>query len=121
MPQTVKVCGGPARRMRTWSPTAKWYLSAVPASTTTWWGVVGAFPWRRCSDDSCGFGSKDTPMVGAPPVVTGLAFGATNCAEPDTLPSAYWTPGTERTRAAIDSAIGFRTAVPAEPVKAALP
>ena len=35
MPVTVKVCGGPISRIRTCSPTWKWYLDAVPASTTT--------------------------------------------------------------------------------------
>ena len=30
IPVMVKVCGGPGRRMRTRSPTAKWYFCAVP-------------------------------------------------------------------------------------------
>ena len=74
-PEMVKVCGGPDRRTRTWSPTLKWYFWAVPSSITTWFGVVGAVPWARCSDDSCELGSKDRPNVGRPSRADGLAVG----------------------------------------------
>ena len=56
-PEMVKVCGGPCNRMRTWSPTTKWYLVAVPSSMTTWCGVVGAEPWTRRRGESCVLGS----------------------------------------------------------------
>ena len=116
----MNVWGGPSSRIRTRSPTWKWYLDAVPASTTTWWAVVGAEPWRSLRADSVGLGSNEVPMVGAPPVVTALPSGATNCAYPETDPLAATTPGTARTVAATDWGIGLRTA-PSLPVKAAVP
>jgi len=79
-PLMVNVCGGPDSRMRTRWPTRKWYLFAVPTSMRTSLEVVGAVPRVRCSDDSCGFGSNDSPMFGAPPVLTALPSGAMNCA-----------------------------------------
>ena len=88
IPVMVKVCGGPVSRTRTRWPTAKWYFFAVPSSMRTSSGVVGAVPSVRWSDDSCGFGSNDSPMFGAPPVLTAFPFGAMNCAYPVTLPCA---------------------------------
>ena len=72
--------GGPGSRMRTWSPTAKWYFFAVASSITTSLEVVGPVPWITCNEESCGSGSKETPRVGAPPVLMALPSGATNCA-----------------------------------------
>jgi hypothetical protein len=68
MPLMVKVCVGPAVRMRTCCPTEKSYFCAVPASITTSAEVVGGPPAIRCRLESCGYGSKLTPRVGAPPV-----------------------------------------------------
>ena len=51
-PEMVKVCGGPENSMRTWPPTLKWYLLAVPTSMRTSLGVVGAVPLVRWSAES---------------------------------------------------------------------
>ena len=80
MPEMVNVRGGPMRRIRTRSPTWKWYLVAVPASMATWSEEVGPCPLDTRRAESCGLGSKDSPMVGAPPVVTAWPSGATNWA-----------------------------------------
>ena len=87
-PVMTKVCGGPMSRIRTWSPTAKWYFCAVPASMTTSSGAVGGRPFDSCRADTFWLGLKDSPSVGAPPVVMALPSGATNCAYPLTVPSA---------------------------------
>ena len=122
MPVRVKVRGGPASRIRTCWPRVKWYFWAVPASMTTSSGVVGARPWARVSEEICWSGSKDSPRVGAPPVVMALPSGATNWAYPVTVPSAAATPGTPRTEARRDSGMALRTAPPPElSVKAAFP
>ena len=89
IPLMVNVCGGPARRTRTWSPTAKWYFCAVPASITTSCDVGGGGPLRTGrSADNCGLGSYEKPRVGAPPLLIAFPSGATNCAYPLTVPSA---------------------------------
>src|ERR1700676_3634245 len=80
MAEMVKVWGGPMRRIFTRSPTWKWYLVAVPASMATWSGAVGECPLETRRAESWGLGSKDSPRVGAPPVVTALPSGATNWA-----------------------------------------
>ena len=51
MPVMVNVRGGPADRMRTRWPTAKWYFCAVPASITTSSGATGGPPAIRCSGE----------------------------------------------------------------------
>ena len=68
MPVMVNVWVGPAVRMRTCWPTEKSYFCAVPASITTSLEVVGGPPAIRCRLEICGYGSKFTPRVGAPPV-----------------------------------------------------
>ncbi len=79
-PEMVKVRVGPASRTRTRSPTLKWYLSAVPTSMATSVELVGAVPPVTVRTESCRLGSKEKPMVGAPPVVTAFPSGAMNCA-----------------------------------------
>ena len=71
-PVMVKVWVGPCNRMRTWSPTLKSYFCAVPRSITTSWGVVGAVPSTMWSSEICELGSKESPSVGAPPVLIAL-------------------------------------------------
>ena len=80
IPERVKVCGEPGNRIRTWLPTLKWYLRAVPWSITTWVEVDGGLPATRRSEESRRSALYDEPMVGAPPVVMAFPFGAMNWA-----------------------------------------
>ena len=76
----VKVRGGPSSRTRTRCPTEKWYFWAVPRSMTTSSDVVGARPWTNRRAEIRWSGSKETPRVGAPPVVMALPSWETYCA-----------------------------------------
>ena len=81
MPVMVNVRGGPADRMRTCWPTAKWYFCAVPASITTSSGVAGGPPAIRCSGEICWSGSKADAEGGrAAAVAMALPSRATNWA-----------------------------------------
>ncbi len=80
MPVIVNVRGGPASRTRTRWPTANPYCCAVPASMTTSSLVVGGRPAMTCRFEIWGWGSKLTPIVGAPPVEIASPSRATNCA-----------------------------------------
>src|SRR5690348_11499240 len=115
MPVMVNVRGVPMVSTRTRWPTVKPYFCAVPASMATSPGPRGGPPSIRCSADSCGYGSKLTARVGAPPVAMALPSGATNWANPWTWPSAMPTPGTWRTVASSDSGTGLRVAFPPLP------
>ena len=55
-------------------------LCRARSMTTSWRRGRARCPPTRWSDESCGLGSKEMPMVGAPPVVMALPSGATNWA-----------------------------------------
>ena len=112
MPEMVKVCGGPASRIRTCSPTVKWYFCAVPASTTTWWASVG----RRALDElerrQRGFGSNEVPIVGRPAGGDGLAVGGHELGVARDGPVGVRHAGHGGRWSTSDSGIGLRTAPP---------
>jgi hypothetical protein len=80
MPVIVNVRGCPAKRIFTRWPTENPNWCAVPASITTSELVVGGRPCTTFKLEICAFGSKLSPIVGAPPVEIALPSPATNWA-----------------------------------------
>ena len=72
----VKVCGGPMQQDAHLLAHVEVVLGAVPASITTWWGVVGAGPWPELEGGQLRVrGRRTVPRVGRPAGGDGLAVG----------------------------------------------
>ena len=95
IPTMVNVAGVAPARTVTFSPTLKSWFSAVTASITTSFVLVGGFPSSNFHCGAYGEVSHAPPNVGANPLLINTVSPSTtfiNCANPKTSPQASLTP-----------------------------
>ncbi len=98
-------------------PTVSPFFAAVPASTTTSVGCVGAVPLRRRYGEIALSVIQLAPNVGGPLPPIGFPLWPISVAPSrKRLPTAAWTPGTARTVASSEVGIGWFWPPPMPPL-----